>query len=486
VEERAVRGVPWTFLSFGATKVVMLVATVVLARLLDPADFGVMALALLAFHFFGLLRDLGLGATVVLRQDFDQTAQGTVLTLMLLTALVMTILVAATAPLAALALDEPRLNSILPALAATSLLGAVAWFFDSVMQRELEFRRRFVGMMSQALAYAGVAIALAAAGVGVWSLVLGQVAGMAAYAVTFTALAPYRPRPAFDKEIALEAISTGWGFLAQGGLGWVHQNVDYLIVGRMLGTAPLGFYSMAYRLSELTHFGIADPIAKVTFPGFARMRHRGEDVSRAYLSTLRLVALITCPIGVILSGAAEPFVAALFGENWLPMIGVLAVLGVWAAVKPVEATAAWLLNSIGDAWSVGKVYAALLVPSVPLLVVAAESGITAVGWVILGEGVAALVVVMALIARRGGISLAAQWRVLWPIAVAGAVSWLAARGAADATASLAPAAALALGVAAGTVAFTAVVSVLEPGTIRFAARQAARALGREPTTAGAG
>lgn len=485
MEERAVRGVPWTFLSFGATKVVMLVATVVLARLLEPADFGLMALALLAFHFFGLLRDLGLGATVVLRQDFDRAAQGTVLTLMLVTALAMTILVAATAPLAALALDEPRLNSILPVLAATSLLGAVAWFFDSVMQRELEFRRRFAGLMSQTLAYAGVAIALAAAGVGVWSLVLGQVAGMAVYALTFTLLAPYRPRPAFDRKIAREAVSTGGGFLAQGGLAWVHQNVDYLVVGRILGTAPLGYYSMAYRLSELTHFGIADPIAKVTFPGFARMRHRGEDVSRVYLATLRLVALITCPIGAILSGTAEPFVAALFGEDWLPMIGVLAVLGVWAGVKPVEATAAWLLNSIGEAWLLGKVYGLLLVPSVPLLVVAADSGITAVGWVILAEGIASLAIVMVLIGRRSGISLPSQWRVLWPIVAAAAAAWLASRGAADLTAPLASAATLALGVLAGSAAFIAVVSVLEPGTIRFAVRQAARALGREPTTAGA-
>jgi O-antigen/teichoic acid export membrane protein len=485
MEERAVRGVPWTFLSFGATKVVMLLATVVLARLLDPADFGLMALALLAFHFFGLLRDLGLGATVVLRQDFDRAAQGTVLTLMLLTALAMTILVAATAPLAALALDEPRLNSILPALAATSLLGSVAWFFDSVMQRELEFRRRFAGLMAQTLAYAGVAIALAAAGVGVWSLVLGQVAGMAVYAGTFAALAPYRPRPAFDKKIAREAVSTGGGFLAQGGLGWVHQNVDYLIVGRMLGTAPLGFYSMAYRLSELTHFGIADPIAKVTFPGFVRMRHRGEDVSHVYLGTLRLVALITCPIGAVLSGVADPFVAALFGDAWLPMVGVLAVLGVWAAVKPVEATAAWLLNSVGDAWSVGKVYALLLVPVVPLLVLAADDGITAVAWVILAEGVASLALLAMLIARRAAISLVAHLRVLWPIALAAAAAWLGARGVSDLAAGLPPAATLALGVLAGLACFIAAVSILEPGTIRFAARQVTRALGREPTAAGA-
>ena len=485
MEERAVRGVPWTFLSFGATKVVMLAATVVLARLLEPADFGLMALALLAFHFFGLLRDLGLGATVVLRQDFDRAAQGTVLTLMLLTALAMTILVAATAPLAALAFDEPRLNSILPVLAATSLLGSVAWFFDSVMQRELEFRRRFAGLMSQTLAYAAVAIGLAAAGVGVWSLVLGQVAGMAAYAVAFALLAPYRPRLAFDRGIAREAFSTGRGFLAQGGLAWVHQNVDYLIVGRMLGTASLGYYSMAYRLSELTHFGIADPIAKVTFPGFARMRHRGEDVTGTYLATLRLVALITCPMGAILSGTAEPFVAALFGQDWLPMVGVLAVLGVWAAVKPVESTAAWLLNSVGDAWSVGKVYGLLLVPAVPLLILAADEGITAVGWVILGEGVASFVLVLTLVGRRAAIPLGPQWRVLWPIAVASGIAWLAARGAADLAAPLPSAATLALGVVAGVAGFTAAISVLEPGTIRFATRQAARALGREPTAAGA-
>ena len=478
MEDRAIRGVPWTFLSFGATKVITLAATVVLARLLDPADFGLMALALLAFGFIGLLRDLGLGATLVLRQDLDERAYGTLLTLMIATAVAVSLLVAATAPLAATLLDEPRLNSLLPALAATSVFASLAWFYESVLQRELDFRRRFVGQLTQSLAFALSSIPLAVAGLGVWSLVLGQVVSMVAYSGVYLLIVPHRVRPAYDGRVARDAFKTGRGFLVQGWLAWVTQNVDYLAVGRILGTAQLGFYSMAYRLSELTHFGIADPIAKVTFPAFARMRHEGRQIAGAYLSALRLVALAVVLIGALLSGAADPFTRAVFGAEWTPMVGALAVLGVWAAVKPLQATVGWLLNSTGHAGALAGLSAAVLVPEIPLLIVAAHQSTTAVAAVVLGETLLTAVATAVLVQRRVGLAIAAQARVLAPLLAAGAVAWLASRGVAELTDGISPVVSLALGVAAGAAGYAAAVWALEPDTFSFARQQVRRAFGR--------
>jgi lipopolysaccharide exporter len=478
MEERAVRGVPWTFLSFGATKIITLAATIVLARLLDPADFGLMALAMLAFGFIGLLRDLGLGSTLVLRQDFDERAEGTVITLMLASAVVVAVIVSATAPLVAYVLGEDRLTTLLPALASTTVLGAVAWFYESLLQRDLEFRKRFVAQLAQSLAFAVTAIALAVAGLGVWALVLGQVAAMAAWAGSYLVLVDRRVRPAFDRRIARETLSTGKGFLAQGGLAWVNQNVDYLIVGRALGTAPLGYYSMAYRLSELTNFGIADPVAKVTFPSFAKSRQEGRDISRAYLGALRLVALAVLAVGALLSATADPFTRAVFGEEWVPMIAAISVLGVWAAVKPIEATAIWLLNSIGEAWAAGKLTAILLVTTVPFLILAAQDGIAAIAWVVLGQTCVSLAVVVVLAGRRVGIGPAAHWRVLRPVVIAAAASWLVARLIVELLAEAPSGAALAAGLAAGGVTYVLVASLVQPGTVAFVFRQGARAFGR--------
>jgi lipopolysaccharide exporter len=478
MDDRAIRGVPWTFLSFGSTKVITLVTTVVLARLLDPADFGLMALAFLAFGFLGLFRDLGLGSTLVLRQDLGERAHGTILTLMILTAVGVSLLVAVTAPLAAAALDEPRLSSLLPALGATSVFASLAWFYESLLQRELEFRRRFVGQMTQSLGFALGSIPLAAAGLGVWSLVVGQVVSMIAYSGVYLLIAPHRVRPAYDGRVARDVFATGRGFLAQGWLAWVTQNVDYLVVGRVLGTAQLGFYSMAYRLSELTHFGIADPVAKVTFPSFARMRHERREIAGSYLSALRLVALAVFLIGAVLSGAADPFTRAVFGPEWVPMIGPLAVLGLWAAAKPIQATVGWLLNSTGHAGSLAALSAAVLVPEVPLLIVAAHQSTTAVAAVVLGETLLALVAAGLLVQRRVGLPLRTQARVLAPLLAAGVAAWVASRGGASLSDGAGAVASLALSAAAGAGGYAAAIRVLEPGTFAFAREQLRRAFGR--------
>jgi PST family polysaccharide transporter len=479
VEERAIRGVPWTFLSFGATKLITLATTVVLARLLDPADFGLMALAMLAFGFLGLFRDLGLGSTLVLRQDLGDRANGTILTLMIGTAVVVTVLVAASAPLAAALLDEGRLNSLLPALAATTVFGSLAWFYESLLQRDLDFRRRFVGQLTQSLGFTVGSIPPALAGAGVWSLVIGQIVSMLAYSGVYLLIVPHRVWPAYDASIARDAFLTGRGFLAQGWLAWVIQNIDYLIVGRVLGTAQLGYYSMAYRLSELTHYGIADPVAKVTFPGFARMRHEGREIAGAYRAALRLVALAVFLIGAILSGAAEPFTRAVFGPDWEPMIDVLAVLGVWAAAKPIQATVGWLLNSTGHAGALAVLSAVVVVAEIPLLIVAANQSTAAVAAVVLGETLVSLAAAAVLVQRRVGPTVRSQARALAPLVAAGAIGWLASRGCATLTDGLEPVLSLALSMAAGVAAYAASIRLLEPGTFAFAREHVSRAFGRE-------
>ena len=350
------------------------------------------------------------------------------------------------------------------------------------MQREMDFRRRFVGQMSLALGFTLIAIPLAIAGAGIWALVVGQVGCTIIYSATYLAIAPHRVRPRFDRRVAREVFISGRGFLAQGWLAWISENIDYLVVGRLLGSVQLGFYSMAYRLSELTHFGIADPVAKVTFPAFAKMRQRGEDVTDTYLSALRLVALIACVIGATLSGAAAPFTAAVFGPNWLPMIGPLSVLGVWAAVIPLQATMGWLLNSTGHAGSVGLLTAILLVVTTPLLIITANIGTTAVSFVILGQSLVQIPFLTRLAHRKLGLHLLSHISAIVPIAAAAAVAWFVARVVANATTGLNPIVSLILSGLAALTAYSATVVVVDRNTVRLALRTGRRLLDREPAS----
>jgi PST family polysaccharide transporter len=487
MEEKVIRGIPWTFLTLAGSRIVQISGTVVLARLLEPEDFGLVALALTISIFLGLVASLGLGGVFVVEQELDERAKGTYLTLFLAMGAAFALVMAALAPLAARVFDEPKLDEVVLGLSVMVFFsGGLNWFYEALMQRELEFRNRFVAQMVQAVTYAGVGVLLALLGAGVWSLVGGQIVGATAYATALLALAPYRVRPAWDRAEAARGVSEGRGFLVQTVTGFAAQNVDILLVGRVLGAARLGFYSMAVRLAELPNWFIAESVAKATFPGFARMRHRGEAVGPTFLTVLRLVAFVTCPLGILLSGAAEPITLVVFGERWSGMIGPLGVLGIWAAVKPVRNTIAWLLNSVGHQAVLGQlalVFLVLLVPSVYLA--ARLGGLTEVAWVVLAESALVTAALAVLARRRAGVPVAGQWRALAPVVLACAPAWGACRLTAEAASGTVGVVALGAPLAAGLAAYLLVVLVLEPGLPGYAFDQLKRMVGRATVPAAA-
>ncbi len=471
-------------LTYSLNKVVMVLTTVALARLLAPEDFGLVALATVSIGALALLRELGLGGVLVVHQDLDRRSQGTVFTMILATSALTAVVIAAIAPLVAMLLDEPRLTSILAVMSVTAFLGGFNTFYDTLLQRELEFRRRFVGSVVGTAVYAGTSLGLAVVGFGVWSIVVGIVASMTAWSFVLLVLSPYRVRPAYDRRVARETLGAGKGFLLQSAVSYVQQSVDFFAIGRFLGAARLGYYTLAYRVAELPYLSIADPIAKVTFPGFARMRYRGEDVTPMFLSTLKMVALVTCPLGVLASGAADPLVRTVFGEKWLPAVGPLVALGIWSTLRSIQGTIGWYLNSIGHAWVMGWVGGLLTIPIVVTVCLAAVfGGITTVAWVMVGNAAISLAALVVLTSRRAGVPIASQWVTVRGVALACPLTWLATWGVASATSGQQPVVALFLSSVAGVATYVAAVSIFEPGLIVQAARVAARTVGQRPAAA---
>lgn len=477
--EQVARGIPWSLAAQVMTRSITLLTTIVLARLLVPADFGLVALAVLALAALNVLSDLGLTSVLVVRQDLDRRGQGTLLTLLLVAGAVCAVTLAVLAPMLADLFREPRLTDVLRALSAVAFISGVSWFYDMLLQRELEFRKRFMAQLARNVTYAGVAVTMAVVGAGVWSLVVGQLAAALVVSVVLVWLAPYRVRPAMDPVAARSTLKDGRGFLLQAAATTVQDNVDFLVVGRTLGVAPLGVYSMAYRLGELPYAGVADPVARVTFPAFARMRHEGQDVSSGFLRTLRTVALITLPLGMLLSGAADPFTRAVLGDKWLPMIGPLAIMGLWAALRSLETILGWFLNALGQAGRSGRISVVLLVPLVPALFLAASTGgVSGVAWTVLGHLTITLLLQSRVAHRHLGVSAPRQWRALRPLVLPAAGCWGAARLAAVLTEELPSAAGLAASGAAGIVAYVLLVRLCAPELLASTLNEARRAVRR--------
>ena len=267
--------------------------------------------------------------------------------------------------------------------------------------------------------------------------------------------------------------------MLQGGFSFIEQNTDYLVVGSILGSKTLGVYSMAYRLTELPYNAIVDPIGQTTFPGFARMRHRGEDVRGPFLTSLRLIALCAFPIGLLLGGAATPFVHAILGPKWEGVIAVLPILGLWGSVRTLQGTVGWFVNATGFSTQVGVSYAVLVSISIPALIAGAELlGVKAVAWVMVADVFVMLGIVTSIASARVGVSLRRQWAAVRTSVVASVLAFLAVRAIAELMRGSPPALALAGSLVAGVAAYAAVVFWAEPGLPREAVQQALRALRR--------
>jgi PST family polysaccharide transporter len=480
MQDKAIRGVPWTLLSYAGSKLISILTTLVLARLIAPADFGILALATLATNFLTWIADMGFSGTVVLRQDLDRRGLGTLLTLMAITGVLAGLIAVAVAPLAALVFSTPKLTGVLAAVALLLPLGSVAGFWEALMQRELAFRRRFVAMIVQSLVMAVVSIPLAALGAGVWSLVVGQVAGMLALGLVLFALAPFHVRPVFDRKLAVSAFRTGRAFLGQGLAMYVRQNVDTVTVGLAFGDRRLGFYSMANRFGDLIYWTIAHPVGKVTFPAFARSSHAGDDIRPTFLRVLGMVALVSCPIGIIMSAAAEPFTRAVFGDRWLPMVGPLAIMGLWAAVRQMDQTIGWLLNSIDRPGALAWLSVFILIPLILGCWLAASiGGLTAVALVPLGDTILSGMISSLLIRRYLDLGLVRQWRAVAPAVSASIPTWLVTWGVGQLVDPARHAViALILAVAAGALTYAGAVWLLAPAMLRQSVAQVGRMLGR--------
>jgi PST family polysaccharide transporter len=483
IEERVVKGIPWTLATFAVGKGLAAITVVILARFLSPNSFGLFALATLIVGAAGLFNDFGVGGALIVRHSLDERTLRAALAIMLLAGSSLALALILLAPVAGMVFDTRGLTDILRVLPISLALASPGRFYEYVLQRRLAFRRRLIALTGQAVVFAGVSIiAAAGVGAGVWSLVAGQLAGVTTMSVLMMSLAPAVVVPSLDRGSVRDLLHAGRGFFSQRLLAFTELNVDYLAIGKLLGSIQLGYYSLAYRIAELPYSGITEPVAAATFPGFASMRHRGENLTPAFLAGLQLVALVACPLGAWLSAFARPFVHALLGSKWAPAISTLEVLGIWAAAGQIEGTLGWFYNSAGAA-GVNAAISALTLPALAAgVVLAADLGsISSVGWVILAYALVVLVIRAIVADRRLGVAVRRQWSSVRSVVMACGLSWVACRLTADGLESSSTAVvALFVSAVAGFVVYVGALALIEPAVLSRAVRQLKIMVRRSP------
>jgi len=339
----------WNGLSFVSGKLLVLVSTIILARILSPKDFGLVALALVFITYADVLTDLG-AAEALIYLSPSRRHNDVALTISVFWSATLTIIAIAIAPAVARFFHAPNVTPLFQVLSLSLLFGGTAEVPDALLRKDLLFRRRIVADLCRTLGQGIISIVLAVAGAGPWAIVIGYVAGDLLWSVTAWAMIDYRPSRHFwrlDADTVRPLLRFGLPAVGSALLLVLVFNIDYLIVGRRLGPQALAYYRLAFLIPQTVIIYVYYVLSTVAFPLFSRTRGDRDRLERGYLASNRMQSAYGAAVGVGIAAVAPMLVLSLFGEKWAPAIVPLEAIALYAVFRAFGSGAGDVYKGIG-------------------------------------------------------------------------------------------------------------------------------------------
>lgn len=387
--DSVVKGALLTVAMRWSDRLIGLVSTLILARLLVPEDFGIIAMASLVIGLADVLLDLGVHIALIQNRSPTQAHYDSAFTLRLIQSLLAAIIVAAGSPWAAGYFHEPRVEPVLQWLALSFVFSACENIGLVTFQKEMRFGADFRFLFLKRMAGFVTTVAAAWLLQSYWALVIGNLAGRAVGIGLSYALHPMRPRLTLEKVGEIFAISQ-W-MLLRGIAGYLDNKLHQIFVGRRESAAVLGAYTLGDEISAMPTSELLAPLNRVLFPAFVKVKDNLAELKRVFLIAEGVQSLIGIPAGVGLALVAPEAVLVLLGEKWLatvPFVEVMALIGIMQAITT---SGAYVILTLGKArmlaiYSVVQVigFASLVLLAIP------QGGAMAIAWLRLGVAIAGL------------------------------------------------------------------------------------------------
>lgn len=348
LQQRAVKGVFWIgFITIGA-KVLSVITTLVLARLLSPADFGLVAIAAIVMNALTIFTDLGLGTAIVHSKHNRIKVGSTALIIMPIMASFLYAITFIFAPTIAQLLGNAEATNVIRLLAVNLIFTSLSIVPSSFMEKDMAFKRKTVPELIPILVYVVVAVALAAStNLGAYSIVWGQVAQGATAMILYWVVSNWRPVFGFSWKVAKELLGYGKHVLGGGVLLFITLNMDNIFVSRILGASALGLYTLAYSIANMPATQVADVLGRVLFPALVEINEDTERVRKNYVRSLKVLVLVTFPILAGLAALSSMFVQLALGSKWEAMAPALAILCIFGAIRVLSGATGSLLLAQG-------------------------------------------------------------------------------------------------------------------------------------------
>ncbi len=325
-----------------------LVTTMVLARLLTPEDFGLVAMAAVVLAFSNLFADFGLSAATVQRKELNHNTLSALFYIQLGIGGVLTVGIMAASPVFAHFFNDERIVLLIIALAPTLLLQAGAAQHLALLQRRMMWvKMQGVPIIAQACGSVVAIVLTLSSDIGYWALVAQTWIAAVMTCVMAWAFSLWRPGRVSDWSSAGPVVKFGLNLTGFNILNGWHRQFDNLLIGAVAGPQQLGYYSRAYGLLMLPLTAVVRPFNSAVYPAMSRLQTEPQRWRRLFLSSVAIITCLTAPLTGLLVLLADVIIPLLFGDQWGPSINIFRVLSISMMVHPVYTAAGLLSFTLG-------------------------------------------------------------------------------------------------------------------------------------------
>lgn len=389
LKKQAIGGIKWTSISMIIVSAVQFSQIAILARYLDPADFGLMAIIMVVIGFSQAFQDMGISNAIIQRKNITHTQLSSLYWLNIGSGIILTIIIVAISPLVALFYNEPRITELIVILSSVFILVAIGNQYRVLCQKALDFRIMEIINMIAAIVSLVVAITLAVQDFGVMSLVVAMLsqAGIASLLFLWVGLRRYHKPSLIYRHSELRGFY-GFGLYQMGerSINYISANADKLLIGKLVGMNAAGFYNLAWQLIIFPLAKINPIVNKVAFPVYSKVQNDPVALNRYYSFNVKVLSMVTMPLLAFLFFFSHEIVSVVFGEGWDATAGLLPALALVGIIKALGNPGGAIILALGRAdigfwWNV--IWAISIVTGLSIGLLISPSAHTAV-YVLLG------------------------------------------------------------------------------------------------------
>jgi lipopolysaccharide exporter len=347
ISEKTIKSGFWVFFLRISNRLFQFIRTIVLARLLSPDDIGVFGIALVLLSMLETFSKTGFNHALIYKKGKAEGYLDTAWTVGLIRGVLIAVLLFFLGRPASIFFNSPDSMNIIRVIGIVVLLQSLSNVAVIYFEKDLEFQKYFQYRFTATIADMVVAITSVIILRNVWALALGLIAGNIVQLIMSYTISPYRPKIRFDRKKAKELFRFGkWIFLSSS-LVFLITDADDLFVGKILGAAMLGYYQLAYKISNISATEVSSVISTLSFPVYAKLQDDLVKLKKAFLKILQFTTFISFPIAGAIIAFSYDFTKIFLGDKWLPMVPSIIVLAVWGAIRSIGATSGEFFKGIG-------------------------------------------------------------------------------------------------------------------------------------------